>query len=88
MRDFFEDYKETIFAIVVVAALITFLILVIKLWDTSLDKQHAEYVNFEHVAGEVYVDTTTGVLYYQRHYGLSPLYNADGTLKLYVEENK
>lgn len=40
----------------------------------------------------IYVDKNTGVLYYVKlngyRYGITPIYNADGTLKIYEGENR
>nr|DAE33388.1 MAG TPA: protein of unknown function (DUF4969) [virus sp. ctQ5V6] len=40
--------------------------------------------------GGVIVDPDTGVMYYQARYdgGITPLYNADGTLRVYVGDTE
>lgn len=65
-------------------------------WSGYYEWYDPEIVNFEFVKEDEYgttlVDTTTGVLYYMGKgkytssssgIGVSPIYNADGTLKLY-----
>ena len=41
-------------------------------------------------SGKVIVDPDTGVMYYQARFdgGITPLYNADGTLRVYVGDTE
>lgn len=91
MKKWFEWFEEIMAFLapvfIVVFVVLILLIIALKI-DTKITKDQIDYVHFEQVAGDVYVDTTTNVLYYKSCYALSPLYNADGTLKLYTENIK
>ena len=61
------------------------LIILILVFVNNKKEESEEYVNFKKITGNVLVDETTNVLYYHYGGGITPIYNADGTLKLYKE---
>ena len=82
----------------IVAFVIAFLIGVI-VWavasairDIRADENgNAMIVELEHVSGHtIFYDTETGVMYveYSSHGGISPMYNPDGSLRVYKEEKR
>lgn len=59
--------------------------------DTTIKSPNSKLCDFEVVEtnyyGAILVDKNTNVLYYWIHkYGMTPIYNSDGTVKLYGEE--
>lgn len=80
----------------IVAFVIAFLIGVIAWAAASAirdirakEKKDTIIVELEHVSDHrVFYDTETGVMYveYSSHGGISPMYNPDGSLRVYKEE--
>lgn len=59
--------------------------------DEVIKSPNSKLCNFEIVEtnyyGAILVDKNTNVLYYWVHkFGMTPIYNSDGTVKLYDEE--
>lgn len=64
--------------------------------ELNTDKRNNEYFNLvviyeDSSSTEIAYDKNTGVMYYIKSnfyaYGITPIYNADGSLKLYEGEN-
>jgi len=79
-----ETLKETLIYVgsfIVTLALIIFVLVI----TNNRKEDNKEYANFKKITANVLVDETTNVLYYYYDRGITPIYNADGTLKLYKE---
>lgn len=82
LKDFF---RHIIFPIFVFVVSFGFLVFVISSSWMRQEDSESKYIQLERVSYGVYVDKNTGVLYYRFQSGITPIYNADGTLKLYEE---
>jgi hypothetical protein len=80
LKDFLCHIIFPIFVFVVSLGFLVFVIL--ASWTRRADYE-SKYIQLEQVGYGVFVDKTTGVLYYRFQSGMTPIYNADGTLKLY-----
>lgn len=83
-----------VFAVLTVAALIAFVIAVITV--ICNDRKNTPKIKSDPILAEIdcgvsyhriFYDKETGVMYIENtsHGGVSPMYNADGTLKIYKE---
>lgn len=81
-----ETIKEALIYVgifIITLVLIVFIIIAI---DNKKKEDNKEYASFKYLTTNILVDETTNVLYYhQDNGGITPIYNADGTLKLYKE---
>lgn len=51
---------------------------------TSLDSVNFEEIDYD-FCGQILIDMDTKVMYYSYNKGITPIYNSDGTLRLYEE---
>lgn len=80
LKDFLCHIVFPIFVFIVSLGFLIFVIF--SSWTRQADYE-STYIQLERVSYGVYVDKNTGVLYYRFQSGMTPIYNADGTLKLY-----
>lgn len=90
-------FTITLFTIfMTICVIILGLLTMQKICAKNVDKENNEYFNLVVIyedsgSAEIAYDKNTGVMYYIKSnshaYGITPIYNADGSLKLYEGEN-
>jgi hypothetical protein len=87
MKDKFwlESFLDILLPMLIFILSLVILVFVIIFSGNRRGEKESEYIQLEQVTYRIMVDKNTGVLYYRYNSGITPIYNADGTLKLYEE---